>query len=214
MRIIGFVGKKQSGKSTAAKHLIAKGYERLSFAGPLRELCIKAFNLPREYFYEERLKEHPIGDIVIDKNVIDLLLALEGLSPDALNRDLTRKLNEGAIFICNTPRQLLQKVGTEVFRQGVSDTYWINKAINSLDKSKDYVLDDVRFINEAEALKAEGAAMVRIKRAGLSSNDTHASEMEIDLIECDYCLYNDRTLSDFTQDVDMTENLVKGSIER
>ncbi len=209
MRLIAFVGKKQSGKSTSAKHLIeAKGYQRLSFAQPLRDLCAKAFELPESYFTDERLKEHPIGDIIIGKDCVVELLKLEGLTFSDLTPEAQERWNGGAVLVCLTPRQILQKVGSEVFREGISNTYWIDKAGKSLKPDGKYVIDDVRFLNEGDFVKRHHGSLVRIKRPGPVSSDTHISEMEMDAIETDFTILNTQPLPEFLVEINSIEGLI------
>ena len=64
MKMIGFVGPKQSGKDTAADLLKKSGKARgkISFAGPLKELCSRVFNVPLRYFNDPELKEKPFEE--------------------------------------------------------------------------------------------------------------------------------------------------------
>lgn len=80
-----------------------------------------------------------------------------------------------------TPRKILQLVGTEVGRQ-VSEDVWIK---NLLWRMRPYnqvqnpvVVDDCRFVNEAQGLKDVGTLVIGIRRPGLRV-DNHASELEM-----------------------------------
>lgn len=48
MIIIGLLGRAGSGKTSVAKHLQAKGFRRISFADPIKELAKDYFNLTDE----------------------------------------------------------------------------------------------------------------------------------------------------------------------
>lgn len=93
-------------------------------------------------------------------------------------------------------RWLLQKVGTEWFRSVDSDV-WVNYLIRNVG-GENVLVDDVRFKNEADALRAAGFLIVRVERDeklrgawGYNVADTHASETALDDYEFDYVLWND-----------------------
>ena len=50
--VVGFLGRAGSGKSTAAKHLEVKyGFQRLSFAAPLKEMAVELWELASTQVY-------------------------------------------------------------------------------------------------------------------------------------------------------------------
>lgn len=74
-------------------------------------------------------------------------------------------------------RKLLQNYGTEVRRREDSE-YWIRDWINNRPLAN-MVVDDVRFLNEAEAVRLYGGRIVQIIKQGQESNDQHQSETEM-----------------------------------
>jgi len=93
-------------------------------------------------------------------------------------------------------RWLLQKLGTEWFRS-VDPEVWVKYLIRNIS-GENVIVDDVRFENEADALKAAGFLVVRIERDdalrgawGYNVDDTHASETALDDYDFDLTLYND-----------------------
>lgn len=84
-------------------------------------------------------------------------------------------------------RKLLQNYGTNVRRKD-DDSYWVNKwLVRQMNKRPEHTTtDDVRFINEAQAVKAAGGILIRINRPDLPDNDMHQSEQEQKQIVCDY----------------------------
>jgi hypothetical protein len=84
-------------------------------------------------------------------------------------------------------RALLQNYGTEV-RRAEDPDYWVDAwgQLASVLSNEDLVVDDVRFLNEAVAVKSVGGTLIRIVREDMASEDTHASETEQDSIEVDY----------------------------
>lgn len=87
-------------------------------------------------------------------------------------------------------RQLLQNFGTEL-RRGEDPNYWIEKWNNKVYPGENIVVDDVRFLNEAEMVKENFGKIIRIVRLGQESKDGHASETEMDKIEHDYIIVAD-----------------------
>jgi len=98
--------------------------------------------------------------------------------------------------------EMLQGVGTGALRDNFDKNVWINGLFTDL-KNGNYVITDVRFKNEADALKAKGAFLVRVNRpinpiAENSGRDlTHASETDLDDYEgFDAIIDNKGTLDD------------------
>ena len=100
-----------------------------------------------------------------------------------------------------TVRELLQKVGTDGLRNNVHENIWINslyadylpKGFSSMEEYlkslkpgdfvkmdlPNWVIADVRFPNEAEAVREKGGILVRINR-DLDVTSDHASETSLD----------------------------------
>ena len=94
----------------------------------------------------------------------------------------------------NKPRELLQYVGSDMFRKR-DPNVWVNYLDRQLqvENPRRAVIDDCRFINEAEALKKNGFMLVRVVRGdgkreaiGLNSETgQHVSETEQEGINAD-----------------------------
>lgn len=65
-----------------------------------------------------------------------------------------------------SPRWAMQRVGTELFREGIDSDVWIKSLLVRMDKSPHghFAITDVRFPNEVEHLKKAGAEIVYIQR--------------------------------------------------
>jgi len=56
--IIGFAGKKRSGKDTIANYLVNKyNFRRYAFGGPVKEVCRILFGFDDEQLYGDRKEE-------------------------------------------------------------------------------------------------------------------------------------------------------------
>jgi hypothetical protein len=201
--IIGLVGKKGSGKSTAAK--IAKeeyGFKILSFAKPLKEMLSVAFNQPMHYFTDPVLKE--VVELPIEPSVefIKKLTdyAYHNLIPVSSQLEVNMILELENFPKRVTPRALMQFVGTNLFRNCVSDNYWIHVMDMEMDANSHYsnrfIFDDVRFPQEVQFVKDKGGLIMKLIRPMPLDTpvDNHASETAIDAIEADFMIRNDDLL--------------------
>ncbi|MFA4904457.1 MAG: hypothetical protein WC600_17120 [Desulfobaccales bacterium] len=103
-----------------------------------------------------------------------------------------------------SPRWCLQHLGTEVFR-GIWPGIWVHHLMESvrdfwqMNGERPVVVTDVRFLDEAEALKNVGAVLIRIERAGAGAQagiPDHISETSLDAYPgWDYVLQNDGSLA-------------------
>jgi hypothetical protein len=97
----------------------------------------------------------------------------------------------------NKPRELLQYVGTDMFRK-YDDDVWVRYLVRKIKNENpvNAVCDDCRFCNEADALRKNGFTIVKVvnlsgenKAIGLNPNTAqHISEKEIERIEPDYTI--------------------------
>ena len=99
------------------------------------------------------------------------------------------------------PRQMFQKEGTEAGRNVFGGDLWIKRFMltyNLLKDTDDIIVPDVRFDNEAEALRSLGGIIIEVRRgqAGLSgSAGAHVSESGLSL-PADYVIENEGTLEE------------------
>lgn len=101
-----------------------------------------------------------------------------------------------------TPRHLMQTLGTEWGRRMVHSDVWISawrKNAGSLPEL--VVVDDLRFPNEAMAIREMGGVIWRVVRPGVPVLD-HASERAIREISVDGTIQNTSTISALFQTVD------------
>lgn len=108
----------------------------------------------------------------------------------------------------DTPRNILQKVGTECLRRGYRQDVWIRALGRKIlqSPSNNWVVTDVRFPNEADAVKSWGGKVVVVNRFPVSkrwswfrsARDRHASEVAMDKYRgWDYALDNTSDLPAF-----------------
>lgn len=104
-----------------------------------------------------------------------------------------------------TPRHLMQTLGTEWGRNCIHESVWVDVCLarskHLMRQGRSVVIDDVRFTNEADAIRDAGGVIVRVVRPGVQRTTSHASEGQLDSYKVDYQLVNDSTLSNLTYKV-------------
>lgn len=161
--IYAFSGKKQSGKTTASAYLQEKlNATRINFKDALLvELQVKFPELFRE-----------------------LIKIYDQTAYDGWGWTARRLLNEKPPLV----RALMQNYGTNVCRERNPD-HWVDEWRKTVAQTVGtIVVDDVRFLNEAQAIRENGGTIIRIIREGLKSDDKHVSEQEMNSIEVDYTI--------------------------
>lgn len=95
----------------------------------------------------------------------------------------------------HSPRYLMQSLGTEWGRDLVAQDIWRRILLAKVDHHHGLpiVVDDLRFPNEADGLRAAGFTIVRIIRAGAGTQSGHSSEeQEFDV---DHLVENDHGIA-------------------
>jgi hypothetical protein len=113
-----------------------------------------------------------------------------------------------------SPRELMQKFGTEFVREMVNPDFWIirmRRVIKKLQEEKQHiVIDDVRFENEAALIRQMGGTVVHLRRIyePVSSCTEHESEQVLRVYDEDFNIssgkmpeyYTYRVLADYLQE--------------
>lgn len=172
MKLIALAGRKGSGKSTLSNYLVQnEGFEKISFADYLKDLISDAFLIDSKYLYDQILKESRCLDLHTD---LDFYKKIS----QYIKEDVTY-LYQNTIHI-ETPRQLLQFVGTDVLRAHDVD-FHVKKTIFKIKNSSntDFVCDDLRFQNELLGLQSVNAEEYFVTRPNNWNVSNHASETSI-----------------------------------
>jgi hypothetical protein len=158
--LIGLSGYARSGKDTLADHFV----ERHGFTKA-------AFADPmREALY--RLDP----DIELDGYLVRLAQAV-----DLMGWDYVKTHSQGF-------RPLMQRFGTEVGRSLWGQDFWVMQLLAKIDGNT--IVSDVRFKNEADAIRDAGGVVWRINRPGVEATNDHASENDLDGYVFDFYLPN------------------------
>lgn len=189
--IIGISGKKQSGKTTLAdfindRYFYAYRTKLFSFADPLKNLCIQLLGLTHAQCYGTDEQKNSLTHLKWENlpTCIPAEKMSQILHPCEKIGDCVETIaNHIGVPLCRTgymtAREVLQYIGTDVFRKIYSDV-WVRATINevSRDAERMSVIIDCRFPNEISGIKDAGGYIIRLSRD--PHNDGHYSEVALD----------------------------------
>ena len=182
--LIGFSGKKGSGKSFFADYLVNnKLFIKLSFASPLKEITKILFNLS-----DEDVKDPIKKELINPKFNASPRELMQWLGTDIMREEFNKKFNySGSIWIDNVK----------------------DKVKTLLDNNKDVVIDDVRFQNEVDMIHSLGGIVINLHNdldnTLNNSTSTHSSENQ--KLTFNYEFVNDKSYSN-TYDIYLNLDLL------
>lgn len=185
------------------------------FAAKLKQVCSLLTGIPVEDFEKQEVKDKLLGE-------------------EWLFSEDTK--DGGVKYNHPTVRWLLQTVGTEAMREKVHTNVWVNALFadyklrygkeikpngNTIDDFErkyffgelpNWIITDLRFPNELEAIENMNGITIRINRllVGVGSVSEHPSETSLDNAEFDYIINNDGTIEELIERV--KEILIKEKI--
>jgi len=204
--IIGVSGYSGSGKDTVGAIIQYINFPNPKFS--IEEVCAKYAE------YEELLDEESGWEIrKFAGKLKDIASHLTGIDIEDFEDQEFKKTNLGKEWwtTCDegyqpmTVRDFLQKLGTDALRMGLHDNVWVNALMADYthtgrygyDENKDpihdypnWIITDVRFPNEAKAIKDKGGIIIRIDRPGVNPINNHPSEVGLDDWKFDYRIAN------------------------
>lgn len=177
--IVGLGHVAQVGKDTAAEGLVRDlRFTRVGFADSLKELALEL----------DPIVSGSLGAQNVNVGHGKLAHAVAGLGW------------EEAKNVYPEVRGILQRLGVGA-RTVFGDDFWINQVLDGLDDTKNYVVSDVRFRNEAEAIADMGGRLIRVDRPGRAGQG-HQSETELLAFEgWDAVVTNHGTVDDLQNEV-------------
>lgn len=99
-------------------------------------------------------------------------------------------------------RRLLQRMGTEAGRNLLGENVWVDATLAKMAPDTRYVITDVRFPNEADAIRARGGMIWRVNRPNFGPLNSHASEVSMDGYRCDFYINNNGDLEELRRQVE------------
>ena len=220
--IIGINGKISAGKDTVGtiiQRLLLTNKNQSSeikkFAGKLKQIASILTGISVEKFEDQEFKNTILGEQwgTIEINPLNAIPVFEDVQFNHLM----------------SVREFLQKLGTEAMRKGLHTNVWVNALFADyrngeiIESDKHYILKpvdnwiitDMRFPNEMEAVEKRHGITIRVNRAKiikLSENISyvynplfdepeHESETALDDAEFDYVIDNDGTMEELVKKV-------------
>lgn len=202
------MGVKTSGKSTVAnilKQIILEKTEEAALADKLKNVCSEVFNIKRENFDQQSLKEVKFKTpALLDLYRIKSILSMFNvpITDDLLQKYFTNN-TEGMLL--ESPRQIAQVVGTEVLRTaGDEDIHCKNLKLGD----NITIVSDIRFPNEFLYFnKLDNINFIpfyihRTEAEKYINENSHSSETSV-FHFCDKCIYinNNNTLQDLESEL-------------
>ena len=184
--IIGFAGRCRSGKTVLSEVCEKYGYQRLSFALPLKQLCADILDISIDELNRAKNENIPI-EITIGKDICEILSEETNIPIET-----TTEICDGKYL--HTVRDMLQFIGTDYIRKYNKDWH-VNKIREMIDENTNYVIDDVRFPNEKKIIEELGGDCWFVTRTTLENVSNHESETSITWKDCfNKVIINDSTL--------------------
>ena len=235
--LIGVAGRIGSGKDTVGSiiqfltagdssirgSLDIQGYHNSNFtikkfAGKLKEVASLLTGIPADQFEDQKFKDSYMSSSWSYSKQITEFDGDEG--------------EDAYAFLPMTYRLFLQKLGTEAIRNGLHPNTWVNAlfagyfevasawdsdGITTVSSYPNWIITDLRFPNEFEAIKDRGGICIRVHRlkdvkhwedehgmkfgSFTKKEPTHTSETALDNHKMDYVLNNSGSIEDLVEEI-------------
>jgi hypothetical protein len=204
-------------------------WEVKKFAGKLKQTASLLTGIPVEKFEDQEFKKQempecwnklywndpdPIegNDYLITQRIqyeddTSLIIYGDGSEAEVFDNEIVSKPM--------TYREFLQKLGTEAMRDGLHTNVWVNALFadykpfvkewdelgnDTLVEYPNWILTDMRFPNEMEAVELREGVTIKVVRPGTAVG-THPSETALDDAYFDHVISNDGTIEDLIEEV-------------
>ena len=185
---------------------IASGWQVKKFAAKLKQIASLLTGIPANQFEDQEFKSTALGE-------------KWSYYEDGCSNDMTVRL-------------FLQKLGTEAIRNGLHTNAWVNAlfadyfevasawdsdGITTVSSYPNWIITDLRFPNEFEAIKNRGGVCIRVHRlkdvkhwedehgmkfgSFTKEEPTHTSETALDNHKMDYVLNNSGSIDDLVKEI-------------
>ena len=128
-----------------------------------------------------------------------MLMQIPNVTIDMIEGELKEEPQE--LFGGKTPREVMQTLGTEWGRDSVYSKIWLDSWERSICDLTYVVVEDLRYLNEAELVKNRGGEIWRIKRPDYQCNG-HISETEMKGIDPDLTIRNNGSVEELHAMID------------
>jgi hypothetical protein len=158
-----------------------------SFAEPLKQLALNLFNIPEECMYGTDEQKNQLQEHLLWENMPGVCTNEKFFKfmQSKMEHELAKDEEDaGYLLIYHaagpmTARGFLQYLGTDVMRK-MYEPIWVKYCIDSIQSEESLIatIDDVRFLNELEAVQKVGGKVIYLDRNN-DSKDGHSSENEL-----------------------------------
>lgn len=220
--VVAFCGPSGSGKDTAVDYLVKEGIfrKKIAFADYLKQLCSRITKIPKEYFYEKKNEKLPNPFQLSEQNIRFIATQVRNAIPlDVLGYD---KFKPGKVqvqkytgHVMNTPREILQYVGTEVMKGFYGPVHAYLTCQSLAGQGGVFAISDLRFVDEVETCNKfyKFFYPIRIVGRNESKDDSlHRSEVEYKSIKVFQEVKNTGKLEDFYSNITKALTSVKKDI--
>jgi hypothetical protein len=199
-------------QSANYKH-VSSAWEIKKFAGKLKQIASLLTGIPVDKFEDQDFKKTYLGeewDWIRGYNHTANVFVKEKVQPGMEDRAK-----------CYTVREFLQVLGTEAIRNNMHINTWVNALFADYKPKADkwdndgsvtvqsypkWIITDMRFPNELEAVKNNGGITIKITRQlpGVdypTLEQLHPSETSLDTHVFDYTIQNNGTLDELEEKV-------------
>lgn len=197
--ILGLSSKQAGGKDSCANFLVRNATElfdegavvkKYYFAQGLKDLLTDYLNIPKELVWgtddDKNKPTHILWENMPhyleleNKEILRSFgdVQLINKTTEECNAELARSCPKGNM----TVRQVLEHVGAEIFRR-MYPRVWIDRCLNTIRKESPTlaVVADMRFEDEADAVREAGGKLVRLTRTTeRAAQNTHVSNTALD----------------------------------
>lgn len=215
---IGISGKKQVGKDTSAEIITSiltrQGItvQTTAFAAALKDMCISILGLsPRDVYGTDDEKNQPshiLWDTLPEQIRYKYAIATEPIREGGTSNMIDMPVMRTGPM---TNREVLQIVGTDIFRAMLCGSVWFDVPFKRKWPSDVVIITDVRFENEKEIIEQHGGKVLRLSRETGLDADGHASEIALDNVQFDFTYQNDKTIPDLAEYLDSFLEKINGS---
>ena len=190
--------------------IVFSQYVIKKFADKLKDIVCLLIGCTREQLENREFKEKELGEEWDIKIITYIDGELHKIYNPSDYEDFDIKCKYPISYTSNvikqTPRSLLQKIGTDLFRNQLHPNTWVSSAFaNYLNNA--WIFTDVRFPNELEAIKKRKGLTIRVNRGlvertgKMIQGPEHISETALDDAKFDYVIENNGTIEELIEQV-------------
>ena len=195
-------------KDIGQSHFVVK-----KFADKLKDMVCMLIGCTREQLEDETFKNTELGEE---------WWYFKGRNGSLISYNENSKRSDEDL-IKPTPRLLMQLLGTECGREILHPNIWVNSVFADYRRSlrnvknvpttgmrtsmlqadyPNWIITDVRFPNEADAIKQRDGVIIRVNSGRCNNDDNHPSETGLDkYMNFDYIISNDGSIEQLIEKV-------------